>query len=136
MSHYYFGNTNRQKGSRYEIEMLDQHKFSAYGTTKEHVLQIEKGDIIFWYASGIGVIGGGIADGVSYKKESDGKLEYEFFQHLTSVRFFIQPLPYRKLIKLIPDLRVLNGTLLKLNATDGEKLWNYLIVHGVEAQIG
>lgn len=134
MGQYYIGNTNRQKGSQYEKEMLDQLKFSAYGTTKEYVMRIKRGNIIFWYSSGKGVIGGGIADGVTRKKDSDGKLEYEYFQHLTSVLLFIQPLPHRKLINLIPDLRVLNGTLLKLDVADGEKLWNYLIEHGVEAQ--
>lgn len=132
MANYYINNTNRKEGKHYEADMLEGKKCAAYGTTKEHIELVHEGDKVFWYASEIGLIGGGIADGVTQKKEADGKPDYEYFQQLSDVHLFIQPLKHHKLKSVVPNLRVLNGTLLKMTAADGEKLWDYLIVHGVK----
>jgi hypothetical protein len=132
LADYYVNNTNRKEGKHYEADMLEEQKCAAYGMTKEHIELINKGDKVFWYASEMGLLGGGIADGITHKKEADGKLDYEYFQQLTDVHTFIQPLKHHKLKGLIPSLRVLNGTLLKMNPLDGETLWTYLIQHGVK----
>lgn len=132
MINYYINNTNRKEGKHYEADMLEKFKCEAYGTTKNHVQLINTGDIVFWYSSGIGVIGGGIADGMTHSREADGKPDYEYYQQLTNAHVFIKPLTHSKLKSMFPQLRVLNGTLLKMNPTDGEKLWTYLLQHGTK----
>ncbi|MBP3966527.1 hypothetical protein [Paenibacillus lignilyticus] len=132
MADYYINNTNRKEGAHYEVDMLQNHKCAAYGTTKEHMEDVSNESKVLWYASEVGLIGGGISDGVTHKKEVDGKPDFEYYQLLTDVHKFIQPLSHRKLKALIPNLRVLNGTLLKINTMDGEKLWVYLLEHGMK----
>lgn len=135
MANYYINNTNRKEGKHYEVNMVEERKCAAYGTTKEHIELVHEGDKVFWYASDVGLIGGGTADGMTHKNEADGKPDYEYYQKLSDVHTFIQPLKYHKLKSILPNLRVLNGTLLKMNPVDGEKLWAYLLKHGVRKKL-
>ncbi|WP_461813079.1 hypothetical protein, partial [Faecalimonas sp.] len=75
----YVLNTNLRKSEKYTKEMLEERKAAAYYPGwREKIQKFQKGDIVFLYKSGTGIIAYGYASGTLNKKTCDGYPEYEY----------------------------------------------------------
>lgn len=79
----YVLNTDYRNNQNHHNSMLLEHKAAAYHTGwKEKIQKLQKGDTVFLYQSGVGIVAYGKADGV-LNKVDEGKLsEYEYNMHL------------------------------------------------------
>lgn len=79
----YILNTNMKSNPRYTEEMLSERKAAAYYPGwREKIQKFQKGDIVFLYKNGEGIIAYGYADGVLNKCPCDGFDDYEYNMHL------------------------------------------------------
>ena len=61
----YVLNTNHSNDSNCTADMLNNHKAAAYSSGwMEKIDKIQKGDFVFLYQSGVGIVAYGIADGI------------------------------------------------------------------------
>ncbi len=79
----YVLNTNFSNNSQHTQDMLDEKKAAAYYPGwREKIAKLQKGDTVFLYQSGVGIIAYGIATGKLEKRECDGHPEYEYCMKL------------------------------------------------------
>lgn len=89
----YVLNTNLKSGEQYTKEMLQEHKASAYYPGwREKIQKFQKGDIVFLYKSGVGIIAYGYASGILNKKACDGHPDYEYYMHLDNFVILTTPI--------------------------------------------
>ena len=89
----YVLNTNLKSGTQYTEEMLQEHKAAAYYPGwREKIQKFQKGDIIFLYKSGVGIIAYGYASGILHKKACDGHPDYEYYMHLDNFVILTAPI--------------------------------------------
>lgn len=82
-TNFYLLNTNNRYGSEYTDQMLTAHKAAAYAPGwREKIQRFQKGDLVFLYKSGTGIVAYGYADGVLNKCTCDGIADYEYNMHL------------------------------------------------------
>jgi hypothetical protein len=80
---YYVLNTNYSNKPQNTDDMLREHKAAAYYPGwREKIQKLQKGDTVFLYKSGTGIIAYGIADGELQKAECDGYPDYEYYMKL------------------------------------------------------
>ena len=83
-SHAFVLNTNEKNDPQCTQEMICEKKAAAYYPGwMEKIQKLQKGDCVFLYQSGKGVIAYGIADGKLEKKDYDGNPDYEYYMRLT-----------------------------------------------------
>ncbi|QPW51910.1 hypothetical protein G9298_30230 (plasmid) [Bacillus thuringiensis] len=121
-------NTNLQKDSRYEREMLQEKKCAAYRSTKTDIQNIQENDRVLLYTNKKGIIARGIASGQLFMKEDNGEPEAEYYMPLINFTELIKPIPSHKLknILLLADsqeARPFNQTSLKFREGVSEKIW-------------
>lgn len=79
----YILNTDYKNSTEHHHAMLREHKAAAYNTGwKEKIQKLQKGDTVFLYHSGVGIIAYGKADGILNKVDEDSKAEYEYNMNL------------------------------------------------------
>lgn len=89
----YVLNTNIKSHSRFTEEMLTEHKAAAYYPGwREKITKLQKGDIVFLYKSGVGIIAYGYASGVLNKCPCDGYIDYEYNMHLENFVVLEKPI--------------------------------------------
>lgn len=89
----YVLNTNLKSGTQYTEEMLKEHKAAAYYPGwREKIQKFQKGDIVFLYKSGVGIVAYGYANGILNKKACDGHPDYEYYMHLDNFVIFTAPI--------------------------------------------
>ncbi|MEG0409150.1 MAG: hypothetical protein RR623_09780 [Bacilli bacterium] len=97
----YVLNTNMTSNSKYTEEMLNKKKAAAYYPGwREKIQKFQKGDRIFLYKSGTGIIAYGYADGKLNKAVCDGHIDYEYNMKLDSfvkLKFPISPSELKKI---------------------------------------
>lgn len=97
----YVLNTNKKTDPKYTQEMLTEHKAAAYYPGwREKIQKFQKGDIVFLYESGVGIIAYGYASGVLNKKECDGHPDYEYNMVLDNFVVLKEPLSAWKMKEL------------------------------------
>ncbi|MBJ8072713.1 hypothetical protein [Bacillus cereus] len=121
-------NTNLQKDSRYECEMLEEKKCAAYRSTKTDIQNIQENDRVLLYTNKKGIIARGIASGKLFMKEDNGEPNAEYYMPLINFTELIKPIPPHKLknILLLADsqeARPFNKTSLKFREGVSEKIW-------------
>ena len=62
--------------------------------------KLQKGDTVFLYKSGSGIIAYGIADGKLVKKDCDGNKDYEYNMHLDNFTILKKPMSAAKMKEL------------------------------------
>ena len=73
--------------------MLREHKAAAYCTGwKEKIQKLQKGDTVFLYQSGVGIVAYGKADGILNKVDEGDLLEYEYNMHLDNFVVLANPI--------------------------------------------
>lgn len=79
----YVLNTDYRNDPEHHKAMLREQKAAAYNNGwKEKIQKFQKGDTVFLYQSGVGIVAYGKADGVLNKVDEDGQVEYEYNMHL------------------------------------------------------
>ncbi|KAA6461555.1 MULTISPECIES: hypothetical protein [Bacillus cereus group] len=121
-------NTNLQKDTRYEREMLEEKKCAAYRSTKTDIQNIQKNDRVLLYTNKKGIIARGVASGALFMKEDNGEPNAEYYMRLINFTELIIPIPPHKLknILLLADpqeARPFNKTSLKFREAVSEKIW-------------
>ncbi|MDO5296144.1 MAG: hypothetical protein Q4F00_05805 [bacterium] len=93
-------------------EMLSEHKAAAYCPGwREKIERLQRGDTVFLYKNGTGIIAYGIADGKLNKKERDGQADYEYNMHLDKFCQLKKPLSAKDIKELTKSNRVFRHTL-------------------------
>lgn len=64
---------------------------------KEKIQKLQKGDTVFLYSSGEGIVAYGKADGKLNKVDEDGKPEFEYNMHLTDFKKLDTPISAAKI---------------------------------------
>ncbi|HDR6309447.1 TPA: hypothetical protein QCU60_001269 [Bacillus cereus] len=121
-------NTNLQKDTRYEREMLQEEKCAAYRSTKTDIQNIQKNDKVLLYTNKKGIIARGIASGQLFMKDDNGEPNAEYYMPLIHFKELIKPIPSHKLrdILLLADpqeARPFNKTSLKFQEVVSEEIW-------------
>lgn len=79
----YVLNTNYTNNTHHTDDMMYEHKAAAYYPGwREKIQKLQKGDTVFLYKSGTGIIAFGVADGKLQKATCDGYADYEYYMHL------------------------------------------------------
>ncbi|HFJ9318631.1 TPA: hypothetical protein ACGW54_003942 [Bacillus tropicus] len=82
-SNTYILNTNYSNNEQHTEDMLREHKAAAYYPGwREKIEKLQKGDTIFLYKSGTGIIAYGIATGKLEMQDCDGHHNYEYYMKL------------------------------------------------------
>ena len=82
-SNTYILNTNYSNNEQHTDDMLKYHKAAAYYPGwREKIEKLQKGDTVFLYKSGAGIIAYGIATGKLEMQDCDGHHNYEYFMKL------------------------------------------------------
>lgn len=122
-------NTNKQRDSRYEREMLKEKKCAAYRSTKHRIEDIRAGDKVLLYSNEVGVIATGTASGKLKMKEDNGESNAEYYMLLEQFYELAIPIPYSKIVKLIKKFdptfsRPFNQTALEFSPPFSEQIWS------------
>lgn len=97
---FYVLNTNMQWNRQCDIDMLNEHKASAYGLPYgKNIMKLEQGDKVFLYRNKDGIIAYGIADGnLKTKQFIFNEIAYdEYFMQLDNFIILRSPLPPSKM---------------------------------------
>ncbi len=86
-------NTNYANNKQHNNDMLREHKAAAYYPGwREKIERLQKGDCVFLYKSGTGIVAYGTASGKLEKKDCDGHKDYEYFMRLEKFKTLSRPL--------------------------------------------
>lgn len=124
---YYILNTNIQGGEEDEFDMLNNHKAAAYFEPwKYKIEQIKKGDRVFLYRSGVGIIAKGIGSGEIDKLPYQGQEKWtneEYSTKLTKFKKLSTPIRASEIKKIAGVNYVFMQTMFSIDKETGEKLW-------------
>lgn len=124
---YYILNTNIQGGAEDETDMLTNQKAAAYFEPwKYKIEQINKGDRVFLYRSGVGIIAKGIGTGIIEKLAYRGQEKWaneEYSTKLTKFKKLSKPIRASEIKKLSGVNYVFMQTMFSIDKETGEKLW-------------
>ncbi len=128
-STYHIVNTNsRYDADAYEY-MLSKERASAFGVRKQLIYSIKKGDRIFLYHSGKGIVAGGIAGSPMRGEESD--IPYGTEEVYVELSDFVDisdnSLTYDKICKIADGYKPLvASTRARVRRSAGDKIWKAL----------
>ena len=89
----YILNTNYSHNPQHTGDMLREHKAAAYYPGwREKIERLQKGDRVFLYQSGVGIIACGVASGKLEKRDCDGHKDYEYCMRLEKFQVLTSPL--------------------------------------------
>lgn len=91
-SNTYILNTNYSNNEQHTEDMLKDHKAAAYYPGwREKIEKFQKGDTVFLYKSGVGIIAYGISTGKLEMQDCDGHHNYEYFMKLDKFKKLKMP---------------------------------------------
>ena len=110
--------------------MLDQEKASAFfAPWKLKINNIQKGDRVFLYKSGTGIVATGIGTGELKTATYEGKEDEEFYTPLDSFKILKTPLKAAKIKEAANSNFVFNQTMFRINKTKGDLILGYMEEH-------
>lgn len=87
-------NTNYANNTQHNEDMLREHKAAAYYPGwREKIERLQKGDYVFLYKSGTGIVAYGVASGKLEKQDCDGHKDYEYYMRLDKFQTLRTPMP-------------------------------------------
>lgn len=123
---YYILNTNYKNSEVDHNDMLSQAKAAAYfDPWKYKIERLSKGDVVFLYQSGIGVVAIGEADGKLNKANYHGdpkNNDEEYFMKLLKFQRLTIPMSAREIKNITGVNHVFMGTMFGLDADAGKAL--------------
>lgn len=125
---YYILNTNIKDGGYDEQDMLKSQKAAAYFEPwKFKIEKINKGDRVFLYRSGTGIIAKGIASGQVDMADYHGRTEYsndEYSMKLNNFKILEKPIRASEIKSISGVNYVFMQTMFSIDKETGEKLWS------------
>jgi hypothetical protein len=86
-SNAYVLNTNFANNVKHTDDMLREHKAAAYYPGwREKIQKLQKGDTVFLYKSGFGIVAYGVASGKLEMQDCDGYPTYEYYMELNKFK--------------------------------------------------
>ena len=127
---YYILNTNFSNSQEDHNDMLSSGKAAAYfDPWKFKIERLAKGDIVFLYQSGTGIVALGKADGnlqqVAYRGQTEHADE-EYFMKLQNFQRVSTPLSAAEIKKITKNNYVFMGAMFGLDADSGEALRKFI----------
>lgn len=123
---YYIVNTNYRNDTQDHDMMLTEHVAAAFFTPwKEKIARIGKGDVVFLYQSGIGIIAVGAANGKLKKRSYQGNPEHpdeDFSMPLTKFETIETPVTAAEIKEICGVNYRFMSTLFSIDAEAGRKL--------------
>lgn len=123
---YYILNTNSGNDETDHRDMLENRKAAAYfDPWKYKIERLSKGDVIFLYQNGVGIVAVGEADGALNKAAYHGEPENadeEYFRRLLNFYVANPPLTARDIKRLTGTQHVFMQTMFGLDAEAGKAL--------------
>lgn len=123
----YVVNTNSKTDLKYTEDMLREKKAAAYWPGwREKIQKLQKGDIVFLYKSGTGIIAYGKADGKLNKCVCDGYEDYEYNMHLDDFVKLKEPVSAAKMKEITGCGYNFRQTMFSISQTSSDKIIEYI----------
>ena len=127
---YYILNTNLANSEDDDHDMVENGKAAAYfDPWKRNIEKIGKGNTVFLYRSGQGIVGYGVADGQLRHREYQGDPELadeEFYMKLTGYRILENPVPASEIKQVTGVNYVFMATMFGIDAESGKRIVNHI----------
>lgn len=131
---FYILNTNYKNDELDHKDMLSQAKAAAYyDPWKYKIERLKRGDVVFLYQSGVGIVAVGEADGMLHKAAYHGdpaNADEEYFMKLLNFQLVDPPMPARDIKNITGINHVFMGTMFGLDADAGKELRKYMVDNG------
>jgi hypothetical protein len=127
---YYILNTNRSNDIKDDEDMINNHKAAAYfDPWKRNIEKLKKGNVVFLYRSGEGIVAYGYANGRLEKSDYHNDPEHkneEYFMKLDHFKKLERPMDAQT-IKSITGINYrFMSTMFGIDSESGEKIINYI----------
>jgi hypothetical protein len=123
---YYIVNTNCRNDTQDHDIMLKEHVAAAFFTPwKEKIARISKGDVVFLYQSGVGIVAVGVANGKLKKRpyqENPDYLGEDFSMPLTKFQLIEDPITAAEIKQVCGVNYRFMSTLFSIDEEAGRKL--------------
>ena len=127
---YYVVNTNTKNFWEDHIDMLLQGKAAIYLERKYHIEHLRKGDTVFLFHSGEGIVAYGKASGEVEKRDYHNDLNHtgdgEYFQSLSNFKHLQQPVTAAKMRDVTGSNFAFIATMFPVAEEAGRKLSAYI----------
>jgi hypothetical protein len=127
---FYILNTNYRNDSSDDKDMIDNQKAAAYfDPPKRNIGRLKKGDKVFLYRSGEGIVAVGIASGRLEKKPYHGEEKHkdeEYCMSLEKFKKLKQPLPAAEVRKITKKNYPFRPTMFVIDRDSGNSLWEQI----------
>jgi len=127
---FYILNTNYSNDPSDDKDMIDNQKAAAYfDPWKRDIEKLKKGDKVFLYRSGEGIVAMGIASGKLEKKPWHGEDKHkdeEYCMKLNKFKILNDPLSASDIKKITGVNYRFMPTMFAVDKDSGDKLWDYL----------
>lgn len=127
---YYILNTNKSNSEEDDYYMLKEEKAAAFfAPWKRNIERIEKGDAVFLYRSGEGIVAVGTADGVVEKRpyqNDDKHTDEEYCQHLSDFKRIAKPLTASAIKSVTGIKHSFQSVMTPLEEEPGRKLYAHI----------
>lgn len=125
-SRFFILNTNKSNDAATHHAMLNNGTAAAFCEPwKFKIERLKKGDVVFLYESGVGIVATGLASGKIEKVEYDGTPEDEYRQKLDNFKR-VKPISAKDIKKIIGENLIFFKTLFKIPADYGNKISKHL----------
>lgn len=116
---YFVLNTNKKWAVSEHQYMVSSGVAAAYEEGWKHKIDyLKKGDIVFLYESGVGIVGVGTADGKTQKLDRNGKKEEMYQQNLDGFRL-VTPMSAKDIKKITSSNMRFLQTMFRIKSTHG-----------------
>ena len=110
--------------------MIKEKKAAAYWPGwREKIAKLQKGDIVFLYKSGTGIVAYGKADGKLNKCECDGYEDYEYNMHLDDFVVLKEPISAAEMKEITDCGNNFRQTLFSISQSSADKIIAYVNKH-------
>jgi len=127
---YYILNTNRSNSEKDHNDMVTNRKAAAYfDPWKYKIDRLSKGDVVFLYQSGAGIVSFGEANGKLQKAPYHGDPEHndeEYFMRLNQFQLVSPPLTAAEIKTITGINHVFMSTMFGLDAESGKNIRRYI----------
>lgn len=128
---FYILNTNYRNNIKDHDEMVANKKAAAYfSPSKNKIEQLSKGDVVFLYQSGIGIVAVGLANGKLEKRAYQGKSEYpdeEYAMGLYKFKYLDHSITAAEIKEITGVNYRFMSTMFAIDAESGKKLYDQII---------
>ena len=128
---YYILNTNYRNAPQDHEDMLARKKAAAYFAPWKHKIErLSKGDVVFLYQSGVGIVAVGAASGQLEKRSYQGNPQHPDEEYSMSLRQFKQlkhPISAAEIKEVTGVNYRFMSTMFAIDAESGQKLHTYVL---------